>query len=329
MGKLEEAHARSNAYHLLGRLFEREPQQDMIPMLEMIPELGLALQAASLEQLAVEHHRVFSMNVFPFEDIFLGKDNLIGGSIAEEVRASYRQAGFSAGLLATANPGHIGTELNCLSWLCGAEADALEDHQLLITTQMRKMQFDFLSQHVLRWILPLTFAIQRQESHFFEALSILTLSLVTDHWHDLTQTIVPERPERIEALESVSPAILDDEKTGLKDIAAYLLTPVLSGLFIGVSDIASLGNVIKVPRGFGSRLQMLTNLLRGTVDYETLPALLDIIDQMILEWTDFYARHTDLPHTQEWQAKLAGTRNLLNTMRQKSDLLRYNLDLRK
>jgi TorA maturation chaperone TorD len=76
---------------------------------------------------------------------------------------------------------HIDHELGYLAFLCAAESEALEDGKQPIATQIRHLQANFLTNHLLQWLPPLVLAVQRQNHPFYGALAALTLALADDH----------------------------------------------------------------------------------------------------------------------------------------------------
>jgi hypothetical protein len=93
----------------------------------------------------------------------------------------------------------------------------------------------------------------------------LLLELLGDQYAHLTQTLIAP-PVNFTLPEPQN--LLDDEKTGLKDIAELLSKPALSGVYLTHQQIKALALSLELPKGFGSRQQTLVNLLRTAVQYE-------------------------------------------------------------
>ncbi len=67
---------------------------------------------------------------------------------------------------------------------------------------------------------------------------------------------------------------LADLSTSIRDLVDWLCTPARSGLFISSAVLERIAREIGVPRGFGSRRRVMTQLLEGAARYgETNPAL--------------------------------------------------------
>ncbi|MDT8307445.1 MAG: hypothetical protein RRC07_16050, partial [Anaerolineae bacterium] len=104
------------------------------------------------------------------------------------------------------------------------------------------------------------------------------------------------------------------EKTGLKEIAGYLLAPVHSGLYLSRDDISALARAVELPRGFGGRQQMLMNLLRAAAQYETMAALAGELQRVAGEWQAAYrtlAETALAPYAAAWEERVALTGRLL------------------
>jgi hypothetical protein len=111
---------------------------------------------------------------------------------------------------------------------------------------------------------------------------------------------------------------LADERTGLRQIAEHLLTPVASGLFLARDDLARLGRAHELPRGFGSRVIQLDNLLRSAVEHQQLGVLLNSLDALLVERGEALVRLASVleldARIEPWLAALARTRALVQTL---------------
>ncbi len=296
---------RSNAQSLiaLGSACLHGLRRENIPGLGAISALAEHLpdssSDAALEQAAAEHYRVFGMNVFPYAGAFLDDSRLLGGHPAEEALVFYAQAGFVPATSAE-GPDHLGHELMFAAQLVLDEADDLLGR--------------FLQYHLLAWILPLHLAVRRQDSPFYTAL---TAAGVQQAARCLAK-FAPRRPEPDYRFSAPPPDLLQNPETRLKDIAALLLTPVHSGIFLSRENIGDLGRLSRVPRGFGDRVQLLGNLLRAAAEYETLDGVIDLLKDQVSGWIGDYAAweaHPQLgPGARFWKARAGSTLQLLEDM---------------
>lgn len=112
--------------------------------------------------------------------------------------------------------------------------------------------------------------------------------------------------------------MLANAKTGIRDIAEFLLTPSRSGLWISKANIQELGRDFNVPRGFGDRLQMLSNLLRNAAEYELVDQLISALEALVTQQQQSYAAlSAELaggPYATHWQTRIATTKTILKAM---------------
>ena len=287
----ELALARSRGYDFLSHLWLHGVTPDVAEIVALVPELSAALGAApvDLDQLAAAHQQILGFDVFPFQSIFLDPSGLLGGAETDRVLNSYLAAGFAFATADTAGD-HVGHQLAFLSFLAGAEADAWEDGVAATAQRIQGVQAAFLGQHLLRWIAPLVLAVKQQAHPLFTALADLTLAQAADHTQDLAAAVAVDllAPDAIFALPG-PPDLLADEKTSLKDIGELLLRPVHSGLYLSRDDLARLGRSLDLPRGFGDRGQMLTNLMRAAVTYDLWETLIREVRGLAEAWRGAYS----------------------------------------
>jgi TorA maturation chaperone TorD len=305
--------ARSRSYALFGRLFLSGPSPEVLAYVRAIPELaGTLPETINEDEVAADYQHLFGFNIFPHESIFLDPAGLLGGPVSESVLHSYTRVGYNAGV-SSDNADHIGHELNCLAFLCGAEADAWEDDRPDAAGRMALLQVEFLDRHLLGWLPALVLAIRQQRQPFYSALADLLLDLVISHRSD------PNQGPAGAFLLLEPPDLLADEQAGLRDIVAYLLTPAYSGIYLARDDIGRLARQQTLPRGFGGRRQMLQNLLRSAANYDMLELLLQDLSELIKGWETAYGdMATDpvlKPFAGTWRTQAAGTLTMLSAMR--------------
>lgn len=325
----EAARARGLLYGLLQQLYLRGLYAETVSSVQAIPDLAATLPAAAkvaqpdqrvLDQLAASHQELFYFHIFPYESIFLGTTGLLGSDSSDTVLSEYQRVGYEPSTQASAID-HLSEQLGVLAHLSLAEADAWEDQQMATAKRMINAQHVFLQNHLLRWFAPCLIAIERQNDPFFANVAAVTRELLSDHYHTLTLTGNGTEAADAQAVWSLpeKPALLDDPKTSLKDIANFLTIPAYSGLFISRHLINRLGRVHQLPRGFGSREQMLTNLLRTAAQYELLPALLGALQEELTIWQQHYQTiGDDDPQLQgfiaPWQFAIGETKTILDKM---------------
>jgi putative dimethyl sulfoxide reductase chaperone len=318
----ELALARSRSYALLADLFLQGLTAGSLAYLQTIPDIAAVLPADfDQDEAAADHYQLFGFNVFPYESIFLDPAGLLGGSITDEVVGSYSQAGFAIGpagnQAAGESPDHLGHELRLMAFLGAAEADAWDDGLPAEAARMAGQQRAFLDQHLLQWLPPFVLAVEQQDQPLYGRLARLALDLASAHRQELggRAGAAAARPP--------APDLLADEKTGLREIAAYLLTPPYSGLYLSREDIGRLARAHHLPRGFGDRSQILLNLLRAAADYDRVGEVLADLAGLAQGWAAGYGQMAESPEVPEstlhlvardWQATAAGTASLLEEM---------------
>jgi hypothetical protein len=102
----------------------------------------------------------------------------------------------------------------------------------------------------------------------------------------------------------------------IKQLSAYLLTPLLSGIFLSRDDVGRLSRGLSLPRGFGQRRQMIENLFQSAITYEQIPSLLSLIERLLLRWEDEYRELANQsgPALQvtEWISRVKKSKELLS-----------------
>jgi putative dimethyl sulfoxide reductase chaperone len=310
--------ARHHTYTLLGRLYTDGLTTELLPYArELLGETAVAPYAIRNTQYdpneaAAAHHTLFRFNIFPYQSIFRDASGLLGGAESERVRAAYRESGFE-----TAEPDHITAELRFLAFLCAAEAEARQDGLAELASQCQTRQANFLRDHLLTWLPPFVIALEQSGQPFYAALATLTLDFVADHAATVGATlVVAQDTVAQDAPGQVQDLPLQDAKTGLKDIARYLITPPHSGLYLSRDAIADLARACDLPRGFGGRQQMLSNLLYTAVQYGSLNEVLSSLQTILDNWQSNYTKiervHPHLiPCLTPWQDRLAKTADFL------------------
>lgn len=306
------------AYEVFGLLLQAGITPQTREQVSVIPTVEATLPTDNIpfDQLAAEHYRLFGMDVFPFEAMFLGNDNQLGTEVTEAVSRFYGEVGWQPRFTSD-SPDHIANELALMSFLCWAESDAHEDNRTDEAQRMRYWQRRFLNEHLLRWLPALAQTVRAHEHTTYTALTDAVLDTVLDHRALLENEFITAAS----AFELSAPTLdLENEKTSLKDISRFLLTTSHSGLYISRADVARLGLRYRVPRGFGSRQQMLENLLHSSVRYEVLPTLLDDLRDMAQKWRTYYTdladQHPTLqPIVAVWIDRLNQTDQTLERMK--------------
>lgn len=308
----QTALARSRTYTLFGRLYLEGLTSGLMTYVQAIPKLVETLpEFFDADEAAADHQHLFGFNVFPYQSIFLDPSGLLGGDIPEGVLLCYQEAGFDV-QTGSESADHIGHELHLLAFLSGQEAKTRQDGRSEILQRTIELQHDFLDRHLLPWLPALVQALSRQKHPFYSALAGLTLDLVAEH--RASRKLSPAVDFQL----ARPPKLLEDEKTGLKEIVGYLLRPVYSGIYLSRDDIGRLARQRSLPRGFGDRQQMFLNLLRSAANYGGLAAILEQLQSLAESWAETYAEMAFdpalAPFASQWHSRAAGTTNILDEM---------------
>jgi hypothetical protein len=318
MNRALTASARHHTYLLFSRLFLDGITDDLLHYLEQITELAVvAPRPFDPDESAAAHYGLFAHDIFPNESIFRDVSGLLGSIYADQVNAIYQRAGYYI----TADYDHIGHEIAYLAFLCQAEFGALDAQEIEAADYFVQLQASFLRDHLLYWLSPLTIALSYSDQSFFGTLAELTQKLVYDHLLSINHRKAANLLSDSDDAKLVeSPDILRNNETNLKQIANFLVTPPYCGLYLGRSTIAVLARECQLPRGFGSRQQMLSNLLHSAAQYDLVPNLLEGLATHTNSWGKKYEEQIGefpklSPWIQPWLQQLKNTTGILLQMR--------------
>lgn len=323
LDQAQQARARSYSYQLFSQLYLHGLTAVLLPYVQQIPELTAVCPRPYLpDEAAASHHDLFQYNVFAQESFFLSENGLVGGEKTAVVNHIYQQHGYLLNSAAT-QADHLGHQLAFLALLANLEADAWESQQPVTAETLRKEQAHFMQNHLLTWGISCLLAIQNQADPFFAGVAQLSQTMILAHFETLAETAVPTPPPNFLP---PSQNILANDKTGFKEIANYLLLPAFSGIYLSRDDIAQLARQQDLPRGFGSREQMLVNLLRTAVQYDSLPTLLAKLQAACQHWQENYRQMATeqpsaAPFLHPWQSRAQKTGAMLAEILASSPIL--------
>lgn len=310
----EQALARQRAYHELGQIFLCGVSQSHLEFLQtVLPKNILLSLPTDLEELAADHYQLFGLNIFPYATIFLHHDTMLGTVVSNNLERFYHEVGFMD--YVSDIPDHVGNGFALLSFLSGAEADAYADEVSHEARRMQYLQARFLQEYFLCWLPALHKTVLEHKHTLYGTLLEIGLQLTLNQYQTITTNMVMsdfkfDLPE--------PPALLENEKTGLKDIAEYLLVPAYAGFYLSRDTIRHLGTIHNIPHGFGKRHQILTNLFRTAVDYDLLENVITSLQAVRQSWHNYYSSLDGLPgimsFIEPWLARLDQTQTLLETI---------------
>ncbi len=304
------ARARSLGYGLLADLLARGVTPEPRAAAGASPPLARAIDGRDEEDLAVELERAFGWAAPPFEGAYLTADATIGGPPTDALWALFSSAGYRPDLR-RADAEHLATTLKALAFLSGAEADGLRDAHAGAILRTRALARRLLDEHALRWVPVWAAGVQRVGLAFPTALATAIEELLLSH-----RSAILEPAPGFE----LAPLALDpeDEETDLRAVATALVTPARSGLVLTRADLERLGRETSVPRGFGERAQVATNLLRSAARFEVFDRVLEsLIDELEAQRAELddprYAGVRTL--VEPWRRRAAEMQVVLRAMR--------------
>ncbi len=276
------------------RLFARIVAEGLHPSL--LAEVAGFEQLADLvdpsrdpDQEAADHQDLFGFRVPPYAGVFLDVESRIGGRPADDALRSYAGGGWQ-GARQDLGPDHLSTQLeflgHCAEHGLGAAARAFLDGQLL------------------SWLAGFSVAVSREPFPSYRGLIPVLEEAVREVRASLGEPAAPLDPE------SNPEDILADPKTGVREIASWLVTPARSGIWLGRGDVERMGREAGVPRGFGGRALMLGNLLRSAAEYGRLGPVLAAIDRIAVQ-TASHWKGAPGPWSGVWTARIDRTRTLI------------------
>lgn len=300
--------ARSRLYGLLGRLLLDGFSGEALQAARALPALAEALPDVDEDHLAARHHRAFGLGVPPYEGVLAGADAKMGGERAAAARETLAETGLREPR-SDVEPDHLGLLLRAVGFCCAAEADARRDGAAAALVRTRELQRQLLDEHLLRAWPPFTVAVQGLDLSEWTAVVGLAGELLAGHRADLPgDAPIPEPPE--------GPDLLDDPKTGVKRILAWLLIADNAGFWLTRGDMDALSRAADVPRGFGDRFAMLESLVFGAIDHGRLDQVMDALLDITARWRRAYdgLEAQGMP-VAAWTARLERGRDVIARVR--------------
>jgi TorA maturation chaperone TorD len=260
------------------------------------------------------HFSTLNMEVMPCESLFLGGECMLGGDITDSVVLAYAQGGFTPSV-DDISPDHIGVELAYMAWLVGAESEATDDKQLKIAERCVELQREFLDKHLLRWLGAMVVSVEETKDDTDHGIYYIYALRATHRLAVEHMSLIAQGDSTPECSWSLPEAVdlLSEEKTGLREIAQFLVTPALAGAFISRAHIQAIGRAGNLPRGFGPRRQILTTLLRTGVDYSQIDEVVTGLTSLFGGWQEELKKQ-DCPHNAPWIERIDQTMGILGKM---------------
>lgn len=197
---VEMAHARANVYGLLADVFREEPSESFLSRLQepafsgALKVLNLSLwamiektpQVQLVEDLALEYTRLFigpGSHISPNESMHVderfGEPNAFWGAQTVAVKKFMQGAGVAIDESFPGLPDHITAEFEFMQQLLIKEAEAWEDSDKELATNILKIQKRFYDEHLSHWVAQFCDkVIDATDNVYFKQFSEVTKELM-------------------------------------------------------------------------------------------------------------------------------------------------------
>lgn len=189
---------RQRLYAFFSRLWVKELDAEAVSMLRgplgqaLLPAFTASSEAGELEDperraatVDADFTHLTVVNLVPYEGFFRRDDGLLEAGAVNPVATFLQRYGFEVDLAAARSlaPDHLGIELEVMSVLCAREAEAFASDNGPAGRAVRRVQREFLEQHLLAWAPVYLFAaIRNARTRLYREAAEATLQfLFTDH----------------------------------------------------------------------------------------------------------------------------------------------------
>jgi TorA maturation chaperone TorD len=162
------------------------------PEAAMFAEQAVAAsEASSLDDLAVEHARLFigpfQLVAPPYGSIYLDDTRTVMGDSTARVAAFYHNCGLQLAEDFHELPDHFAVELEFISFLAFKQREAEVSGNSKEVSRILDLQREFLGRFLMPWLEPFTAAIIKDgEAPFYQAIANCTAAFISADYKDLT-----------------------------------------------------------------------------------------------------------------------------------------------
>jgi putative dimethyl sulfoxide reductase chaperone len=313
--------ALSQSYELLGRLVLRPPEAAELRAAAGVPAFAATIPtlptdergALDCDEMAAHHQQVFGFEVLALAGIYLDPEGLIGRAATDRAAVLLRSLGLSLDPTGD-SPEHLGRQLQLLAVLTGAKETAESADE---GTALDRQIVAVLDQLLLPWLPAVTVALMRTEHPFYTALADTVWGLAAG----AHRAALEEEPKAPDFEMSDDADLLERDRTGLREIADFLVTPSRCGFLLSRAGITRASRNAGVPRGFGDRRMMLEQAIFSAADHEAFGPFVDGISNEVNAARRLYgmlqvAAPNCAVFIAPWCARLDRTAALLRTLRE-------------
>jgi TorA maturation chaperone TorD len=269
------AAARADGYRLLSRLFLEEVDGPALAALRGWPAFAAALPEAGadddlLAALRAEYARLFLLNAYPYESVYVDPEMMLGGEVAATVEAACAEARFDPRALRRAGGAdHVGVELAFAGALCAGEAAGGTP-----AARWRLGRRRFLERHLAAFLPALAHAAGRDARHpFYRALVSFAVGFVLSDLAEVAACRLSTAPAPGEPAGD-EPALAE---RAVAEVARHLATPCLAGFLLSREELFRIAGRLSVPLPLLERPRIVEMLFEGAARFGLLPALLDLL----------------------------------------------------
>ncbi len=323
---LDRALRQGEAYQFLSAVYLQGLTPALYAQAADIPVLlPLLSRLDDANHAAAEYEELFGFNVFPYAGVFLTEDGQLGGRFTHDLKVKYDRWNYQPST--DVAPDHLGCMLAYLAYLSDVEARALSHGDKAGLHRVQAEQHTFLVQYIVSWLPVFIHALTLHGQLFYAEIADLTEALIIRHLQELADHVQPEPDEHEMEVFLKPPDILGDEKTGIKDIAAYFMRSAKSGVFLSRKDVRFAGNMLKLPAGFGDRTLMLSNAFQSAINFGEVIPFIDHVMDLVTSFRDYYItlKRTDLHVIHEildtWIARVEHSLDILCKLRDGHQLM--------
>jgi len=340
-------HLRRASYDLLARLYLDEPSAGLVASLRELPPFAEHIPPESaadawLADVAVEYQRLFGMNVYPYESIFVDQELMLNTRATEQVARMYQECSFDRLGARAGAPDHLSLELRLMHELITAELHAQASGDAAGLRWARAQQALCLHDHLARWAPICAQTIARVTTQpLYAVLATLTTELVLSDFDAVPAPVVLPQIvlERHLTCRETRPCVDDrdldaessarlgsgdnvnaEDARGINAIVRRLITPATTGVLLTRADISGLGRRLQLPITVGERFQMLRGLFDAAGQFDHLHALLDSLGELFMEEDEAVAAlMAACPawsgYGQDWRQRIASGQSLIAELR--------------
>ena len=223
-------------------------------------------------------HDLFSLNIFPYANLFLSRETIAGGEVGQELAEVYQHWHFRPDARdVTAD--HFGVQFSALEYQLLTAVEHWRHGDTVKSTSALQSINEFIQAILMPALIPFAAALSFRPESLAKNLCQILLTL-TSELHRLGNPSNSARP--------LTQIALPADDASLNVLILYLLSPAASGVWISKSEIRDIAGMLDLPCGFSTREDMLTNLFHSAGSYEQTAKLILALLEKFKNYQIFY-----------------------------------------